>query len=344
MAPNIHGKMVYSFEKPMWHNIVEPSFEKRTAEQIMVEEFKGGFALDLRQPKLFLNGEWTDYGKFEIVRTASPYDQQEVVFGQCSERYLPLQPMDVAKSFDMNVREYVETMAFMGKGQEMFICWQMPSFEGRPGDEYIPFGVVRCGFDTLKGAKLMTTIYRPVCANTIAMAQGWAERNSDGAGKGMIWKGKAVNKNLLRDLGYWMKHVQENAIVENMLLQAFIKGLAETPITGDAEVKSILEDAYPNAENVTQYYPVELRPSREQTTLDFNNHQQGIRDGIFQLWAGDGTAITPDLGGVLNATSEYYCHVQPSKRPIAESVMFGPRQKAIMQMVSTLNARMGLAV
>jgi hypothetical protein len=41
---------------------------------------------------------------------------------------------------------------------------------------------------------------------------------------------------------------------------------------------------------------------------------------------------------MMNATTEFFCHVYPSKRPIAESVMFGGRQKQMMQMVEVLKA------
>ena len=43
MAHNIHGKMVYSFEKPMWHNITEPSTTPMGAEEILDGRFGGGF-------------------------------------------------------------------------------------------------------------------------------------------------------------------------------------------------------------------------------------------------------------------------------------------------------------
>lgn len=339
MSDNIHGKMVYSFEKPMWHNITEPSLEPMGAEEILDKRFGGGFGIVLRPITVELNGEQVETGDFAIVRGESPYDRKEVVFGYCTDRYAPLQPRDIARSFDASVLQPAETMAFLGQGEEMFISWKMPSFEVLSGDELEFYGIVRSGFDTLKGTRLFSSIYRPVCANTIALAEGWAKKNTDGQGKGVIWKGKGVNKNLLRDLGYWMEHVQGNALKEADLLKNFFGKLVKTPIKNDAEAHEILFEAYPPVESVAQYYPKQLRERKEEVTAEYNASQNSIRDGIFELFSGKGTSITPDYYGMLNSTSEYFCHVMPSKRPIAESVMFGGRQKNTMRMVETLNAR-----
>lgn len=336
MSANIHGKMVYSFEKPMWHNITEPSLVPMSAEEIMDKRFGGGFPIHVRPAIVELNGEPTETGDYAIVRGKSPYDQREVVFGFCSGRYLPLQPIDVARSFDKNVCEPVETMAFLGKGEQMFISWKMPSCEIRVGDQVDMFGIVRTGFDTLKGAGLFSAIYRPICANTFAMAQGWADRNTDGHGRGNIWKGKAVNHNLLRDLGYWMEHVQGNALREVNTLCSLFGLFAKTPIKSDVEAKELLVKAYPTSANVSEYFPVQLRTKKEEDTLAFNQSQLDLQNGIFELFAGAGTAITPDYWGMLNATTEYFCHVQASKKPIAESVMFGGRQGKIGRMVDVL--------
>ena len=339
MPANIHGQMVYSFEKPMWHNITEPSLVQMTAEQVLDERFKGGFEIFLRAITLTLNGAPTETGDFGIVRGKSPYEDSERVFGYCTERFHPLQPREIAQVFDINVNQPAETMGFLGHGEDMFISWKLPSFEIKVGDQLDLFGIVRSGFDTLNGTSLFTAIHRPVCQNTVNAAQGWANANTDGKGKGNIWKGKGVNKNLLRDLGYWLSHVQKNALDEVDLMKGFLGKLAVTPIKNDAEAHEIVNDAYPMADNVSGYYPVELRQGKQDKIEDFNDGQKKIQDGILTLFGGAGTAITPDYYGLFNATSEFFCHVQPSKRPIAESVMFGGRQKQISRMMTVLADR-----
>ncbi len=337
MAANIHGKMVYSFEQPMWHGITKPSEVPMGAEEILNNRFGGGFQIHLRPVTVELNSEQVETGDFAIVRGKSPYEDTERVFGYCTDRFHPLQPREVAQCFDQSVLEPAETMAFLGHGEDMFISWKMPSFDVVVGDSVEMYGIVRTGFDTLNGTRLFTSIYRPVCANTINLAEGWAKRNSDGFGKGSIWKGKGVNKNLLRDLGYWMEHVQAKAKEEGELLQGFFGNLAKTPVEDDTEAKQLIYAAYPDAEDTSVYFPRQLKDAKQEKIEDFNQGQGQIRDGIFNLFAGAGTQITPDYWGLLCSTSEYFCHVQPSKKPIAESVMFGGRQKNIMRMVKTLS-------
>lgn len=336
MAANIFGKMVYSFEKPMWHSITEPSLIPMSAEEIMNNRFGGGFGIFLRPITVELNNEQVETGDFAIVRGKSSYDNKEIVLDYCTERYHPLQPIDVARSFDTNVQEPAETMAFLKEGNDMFISWKMPSFEVLKGDEVQMYGIVRTGFDTKNAARLFTSTVRPVCWNTITFAEGWAKANTDGQGRGEIWKGKGINKNLLRDLGFWMAHVQEHAKRESELLKSLFSNFAQTPIKTDREAWGILNEAYPDKEDVSAYYPKQLKDDKQARIEAYNESQKGIREGIFTLFSGEGIEITPDYWGMMNSTSEYFCHVQPSKKPIAESVMFGGRQKNIMSMVKVL--------
>jgi hypothetical protein len=343
MSANIHGTMVYSFEKPMWHNITEPSHVSMGAVEILEKKFGGAFPIILRPVTVTLNGVAVETGDFAIVRGNSPHDGKgELVFGYCTKRYLPLQPREVAQSFDNNVKEPAETMAFLGDGEEMFISWVMPTCEVQTitGLDVVQmYGIVRLGFDTLKGARLFTSTFRPVCSNTVNFAQAWAEAHTDGKGTGMIFKGKATNHNLLRDLGYWMEHVQGHALKEVNTLRDFFGLIAKTPVKNDAEVHEVLYTAFPPKRSVSEYIPKQLATKSESETLEYNAGQTEIRDGIARLFGGDGTAITPDYYGIFNATSEYFCHVQPSKRPISESVMFGARQSNTMKVVNVLRDR-----
>lgn len=348
MAHNImqNGKektdaMFYGYQdKPAWHELGTVNEIPQTAQETMDNNFKGAFTVETRPVTVTLNGEATETGDFAIVRSkmADP-DSKEVVFGYCTSRYNPLQPIDLARIFDENVRQRVETMAFLGDGNDMFISWKMPKFEVVKDDEIQLYGMVRSGFDTLKGTRLFTSTYRPVCQNTINMAQNWAKKNTDGKGRGEIWTGKHVNKNLARDLGYWMKCVVDNSNQEAGLIESFFKKLADTPVKNDSEVHEILYNAFPPADSLGGMYPVELRTAKETAISDESQKQAAIRDLVFELFAGRGTAITPTYWGVLNATSEAFCNVIPSKKPVASSIMFGNRQAQIMKVVNVLKKR-----
>src|SRR5512135_355539 len=340
MPANIFEKMFYSYMQPAWHAIREPSLVKKSAIRIIDEDFQGAFSIENRPITVTLNGVPTETGDFAIVRCASKADPNEIVFDYCTERYHPLQPREVAEKFDENVCEPAETLAFLGEGEDMFISWLMPTFEVRVGDEVQMYGIVRTGFDTKHGTKLFVSTVRPVCWNTITMAEEWAKAHTNkDTNKGMIWTGKGVNRNLARDLGYWMQHVQSKALVEANLVQSFFSKLTEKPVKDDVEAYAILNTAYPNSNKDASNYPWQLRDAEQERIAGFNAGQGEIRDGIYGLFAGAGTQITPDYWGMLNATSEYFCHYQPSKRPIAESVMFGPRAKNITAMVETLSGR-----
>ena len=341
MTANIHGEMVYSFEQPMWHNITEPSLVQMGAEEILDARFGGGFEILLRPVTVTLNGQAVETGDLAVVRGNSPYDPQELVLAYCTSRYHPLQPREVAQCFDGNVRQPAETMAFLGNGEEMFISWKMPEFEVVKGDSVQLFGIVRGGFDTKTSYRLFTSAVRPVCWNTITLAQGWADKNTDGEGRGNVWKGKAVSTELLKNLGYWMEHVQSRAEREAAMVENLFKNLAHTPIKQDVEAHEILYYAYPPVSSTSSYYPAQLVSKKDEEIAKANESQAQLRDGIYELFAGGGTAITADYWGMMNATSEYFCHVQASKKPIAESVMFGGRAKNIKRMVDVLSERMG---
>lgn len=338
MAHNIFSKCVYSFARPMWHGLTKPSEVEMSAVGVLDNQFAGGFPVHLRPVTVELNGEAKETGDFAIVRGSSTIEPDEAIFGYCTNRYQPLQPRAVAETFDDYLNLPVETMAFLGNGNDMFISWKMPTFEV-VNDEIEMYGIVRTGFDTMKGTSLFTSTYRPVCQNTINLAEGWAKTHTDGNGRGNIWKGKGVNKELLTHLGYWMKFVKDNSERESMMIQNFFGKLAKTPVKKDEDVYSILFEAYPPAEKLSAYYPPELRKDKEETIETFNEKQGEIRDGIFQLFSGVGTAITPDFYGVMNATSEYFCHYQPSKKAIAQSVMFGNRQKQTMRVIDVMSSR-----
>ena len=341
MAHNImEDRMFYSQDKPAWHNLGTVSTVHSTAEEILARDFKGGFTVDNRPVTVTLNGVPTETGDYAIVRsmTADP-SSFEKVFGYCTNRYHPLQPLEICQTFDKNVNLFVETMAFLGDGNDMFISWNMPEFEVVKDDLIKLYGIVRTGFDTMKGTRLFTSTYRPVCQNTVNLAEGWAKQNTDGKGKGEIWSGKHTSENLLRDLGYWMEHVTQNAEREAGLIQSFFKKLADTPVKNDAEVHEILLNAYPPTAQLGEYYPAPLRADKESSIAEKSEKSAQIRDGIYNEFIGHAVGITPTLWGVLNATSSFYCHVLPSKKDISSSIMFGNRQKEIGAVVNVLKER-----
>jgi hypothetical protein len=340
MSHEVLEDMVYSYKIPMWHNITEPCQDENTAVEVLNNKFHGGFLLHLRPVTVELNGEDQETGDLALVRgKTSSDDSKEMIFGYCSERYKPLQPYQIAEVFDLNVKAPVETMAFIFEGKEMFISWKMPGFDVKVGDELQLFGIIKSGFDSLKGTSLFTAIYRPICANTVALAASWADKNTDGKGKGNVWNSKHVNKNLLRDLGYWSNFIVQNAERQSELLQSFFGKLVNKPIKKDEEVHEILFEAFPPVA-VPEFIPSELKAEKIEKVETENKRLEDMRDGIASLFFGNGTGITPDYFGVYNSSSEYFCHKLPSKKPVATSVMFGNRQKMMGQVIDVLVSKL----
>ena len=340
MSHEVLEDMVYSYKIPMWHNLAEPSQVEKTAIEILDNNFNGGFELILRPVTVLLNDEFNETGDFALIRSkTAKADSKELLFGYCSERYKPLQPREICQVFDLKVKKPAESAGFIFEGKEMFISWKMPSFEVVKDDELQLYGIIKSGFDTLKGTSLFTSIYRPVCANTISMAASWAEKNTDGKGRGNVWNSKHINKNLLRDLGHWASFIVEDAERQANLVQSFFAKLVQIPVKNDDEVKDILTEAYPDPEPLSEFYPKELRAEKLEAIEVAKSKQEDIRNGIFNLFSGNGIEITNDLYGLTNSVSQYLCHKMPSKRPVANSVMFGGRQKLQMQFMDVLKRK-----
>lgn len=346
MGHKILQKMVYSDTQPMWHALTQPSLTPMSALEIYKQRFGNGFSVELAQSGYMTeSGQWVeDEGKFKILRspieanefTGEAGDPNWVVFGDCTDRYHPLQPIEVAERFDEMVGEPVETMAFLGDGEDMFVSWKMPTIEVRPEDVVEMYAIIRGGFDTSNGWKLFTSTYRPVCYNTVTLAQGWADTNTNKESlRGNMWRGKGTSTTLLEDLGYWMKFLQDSAKQEVETTELFFKALAEQPITFE-NAQELLAVAYPYKSFDPDKCPPELRKRDGDRIADYNEGQRKLREGIYQVFSEQGTAISMDMWGLLNAGSEYFCHYMGSKKPIAESVMFGNRNSLTNKLIQVL--------
>lgn len=331
-------KCVHSYQEVPWHKLGIVSDVPTSATKVLENEWEGAALIELRPAQVFYNGAMQDTGDYAIVRGVASFDKDEAIFGYVSNRFKPVQYRDVTLMFDTMVGKPVETAGVLFKGAQIFISWKMPEFTVGVGDEYIPYAVVTVGLDNKRGGKLYTSIFRPVCANTVSMAQGWAEKNK-GKNKGMIYKGTKVNPNMLKDLGYWMKFLQANAEQEVANLQSFFSLLSKTPVKNEAEVHEILYTAYPVGGQVDDYFPEELRTGTQEKLDKKGDANEVLRDNIYSLFAGRGTAIDATYMGLFNATSEALCHYMPSKKDISTSILFGNRQETMSQMANVLRDR-----
>lgn len=335
MSANIFGDRFYGNRVPAWHKLGVISEIDQTGVEALTA-IGGGFWLEQRPIQIMLNGEYKNTGDFAIVRSPTPDDAQEKVFGYSTKRYKLLQPLDAIELFDEKVNEPCETLGFLGKGERMFITWKLPEFYvGKEEDVVQNYGFCWIGFDGIMGAGLNVTTVRVVCQNTWAAALNDGENNKD-YGKGKIFSGKHTMGNLKYKLGEWMEHVQENAEKQVELAESFFGKLVNHPLSNDKEIKSLLHYAYPDPEPIPLDYPKNLRQSKQESIDAQAEVAERYRTGIYELFNGQGTAITPDMWGLFNATTEYFNYAQVAKKPVDASILFGNRARNMNKMAEVL--------
>jgi hypothetical protein len=337
MTANVWAdKCVHSFGEVPWHKFCDACEIPMPATEVLEKEWDNGAQIYLRPLRMELDGEEQETGDFGIVRGKASFDTHECKFGYVTKRFKPIQYRDVTLMFDTMVNQPVETAGILDRGKKIFISWKMPEFAVGVGDEYVPYAIVTVGMDNINGGKLFTSIFRPVCENTVSFAENWAKSNTE-QGKGMIFKGTKVDPEMLKKLGYWMKFLQANAVHEVALVEDLFKSLTKTPIKNEAHVHELLYRAYPVGGQVDAYFPPELRADKQESLDEKGKTNELLRDNIYSLFAGRGTGIdTSSLMGLFNATSETLCHYMPSKKDIASSILFGNRQATMSQMVEVL--------
>lgn len=336
MAHNIFGGRFYGNRVPAWHKLGVVSEKDQNAVEALTA-IGGGYWFEKRPVTVMLNGNPTETGDWAIVRSPLPDDAEERVFGYTTDRYELLQPLDACELFDAKVKQPVETMGMLGKGERMFITWKMPSFDVVSGDAVNTYGFVALGFDAVMGSSLNVVTTRVVCQNTWMAAIREAEASKE-RGKGRIYSGKHT-KNMKFELGEWMGYVQAEAERQVAMTKDFFGRLAQTPLSEEKEVYRLLFAAFPDPEPLsdTAYIPDALRGKKNDKIEADKELAERNRAGIASLFFGQGTQITPDYWGLFNATTEYFNYGQVEKKPAALSILMGNRAANMNNMAEVLN-------
>jgi hypothetical protein len=335
MSSNIFGNRFYGNRYPAWHKLGIVSEKDQNAVDALTA-IGGGYWTEKRPIVVMLNGKQVETGDFAIVRSPLPDDPQERVFGYTTERYQMLQPLELCEMFDDAVSRPVETLGMLGKGERLFLTWKMPKIEVVKDDEIQTYGFVAMGLDGVIGTSLNVVTTRVVCQNTWVAAIQEASSTHE-RGKGRIYSGKhTVSMNA--ELREWMKYVQKRAEEKVRLTESFFSLLVNKPIKNDAEVVSLLNAAYPDPEplSLDAYIPDALRGKKERKIEDEREQAQKNRDGIYALFSGAGTSISPDYYGLFNASTEWFNWGQGTKKPAELSVMMGTRAQKMNAMAEVL--------
>jgi len=327
----------FAHRTPAWHPLGTVSDEDLSASEVLQDKLDGGHFVEVRPLQGMLNGSLRDSGYFEIVRSGVKGDEREVSFGVTGERYQVIQAYEVCNVFDQKVMQPVETMGFLGDGERMFLTWKLPMSEVVKDDPIQWYGFLAVGFDGKHGIRLYVVSVRVVCQNTwtLAVSQAKSRKQKEDELKGVIFTGKHSQTNLLYLVGEWMGHVQTVAERQVALAESLFGRFANKPITSEAQLDSLLNQAYPTREYKV-IVPDSLREMEDQKVDVKNDARTRNRDGIKHLFNGAGTAITPNYWGLFNATTEWFNFGQMEKKPAGLSAVDGNRAANMDRMVKVL--------
>lgn len=310
-----------------WH-VMGSFIGNKTAKEGM-DTFADGVPVFEKQPTYFVNDEGAHEltGDFAILRKPVKNDLKTRVMGYCTDKYNIVQPWDITKAFDAEVKQPVETLGFIGKGEKAFLTWTMPrSIIVGGSDEVKTFGTIMAGFDGKVSISLSLLCFRTLCENTFNMAQSVIKsKKSDGTSEGRLWVGRHNSPNILRDLSAWMGHVQMSAEAQLAMTENLFNKLDSTPVDDKNVLKSLIEAIYPLPAELG-FYPESIRQERQDKLDKEISKADADRVAIEMLFGGgDKTTQGNTAWDLFNNVTYYENHVRLSKKDTASSICFGNR-------------------
>ena len=336
MSANLFGERFYGNRTAAWHNLGYVSQEDQQAVEAL--EIIGGYNIDKRPVVVNLNGSQQEVGDYALVRSITKDDPKEIIFGYCTKQYNILQPAEICKSFDENVKQPIETLGMLGKGEKLFLTWKLPEIDVND-DPVETYGFVASGYDGKFGSSLSIVTTRVVCQNTFNIAISESEsKSSRETGRGRVWGGKHNSNNALRDLGIWMEHVQGKALEKvNETKNSFVT-MAEYSINNTSTLADILFQVYPDPQMLPKDYPSKLRDEKQNKIDQLIETARKDRNAVDELFSGQGTSITSDAWGLFNSVTEYENWGRMTKKPAEYSIIMGNRSNTMSKAYNVINS------
>jgi hypothetical protein len=334
MSANIFGNRFYGHRLPAWHNLgicTEDDTSAVNALGLLTPYF-----FEKRPVTIFMNNELVEVGDYAIVRSPVPDDPKERNFGYATKHYTIVQPLEICEIFDENVKQPVETLGMLGKGEKLFLTWKMPEFDVK-GDQVDLYGFVACGYDAKFGVSLNVVTTRVVCQNTWSIAVSEAE-HTQVEGRGRIWIGRHNSGNIKRDLGIWMEHVQEQAQGKAEVTKALFNQFAEFPMEDKDVVYNLLFGIYPDPKKLPVDYPAKLAGEKQATIDELTEKAKKDRESVFNLFDGQDTAIDATAWGLFNSCTEFENWGRSTKKDASASIMIGNRANTMTRAASVIQA------
>ncbi len=323
---------------PAWHKLGQ-NFTEPISGIAAYEAMGGGYELECRPLGVMFNDTFIAVpDQFAIVRGPTNKDAESHVFGYVTDHYHIIQPLELIQKFDEKVGVSIETLGFIGLGEKMFVTWNLPQFEVKPGDVVKLYGTLLLGFDNIFSSRLNIAAVRTLCWNTFSRAlQEAKEEKKKNRGRGTIYQSKHTNPALLNEIGEWMGYIQDNANRQVELCQSLFRTLAATPIIHDQQAKDLIADTWANPAPVPDFWPDTLR-EKQQAKVDTEAEKaEKIRNGIYNLYSTPaGIGIDATSWGLFNACTQYFNHVMPSKKDTEFSTVWGNRSNEMNRFAEVL--------
>lgn len=340
MTVNDFGKRIFINNEPAWHSVGIQNKQDQSAIETF-GLFQNGIPEFEKWPDFAYNGkDYVSTSDFRLVRKPTLDDNQDRFIGFCGKGYRIVQPTDIALAFDQNVKQPVETLGFLSKGEKMFITWQKKDsdFVVVKDDVVKCYFTVLAGFDAKVSISLSLMDFRVVCGNTFSMAENIVKnsKNSENGKSGRIWVGHHNSPNILRDLSAWMGHVEKTAEEQSILAQSLFKKMAQSPVDSEKTLANILFKVYPDPEPLPESYPDSLRSEKQEKIDKEAEFAERDRAEVARLFSGDGIGIDATAWGLFNAFTEAE-NYRDSKKDGTVSLLFGARAKTMNSAAMIIN-------
>lgn len=243
-------------------------------------------------------------------------NDNNAMLSSVGDRYTPIQNVFQFEIIDAILGEggkHYETAGVLGKGEKVFVCAKVDSFEIGEGDKIDTYLVATASHDGVNKFEIKLTTTRVVCENTLNFAL-------NGVGASVFAKHTVNAESKLREaVSVWnsVKDTQEN-------IKTQFETLAKRQVNAK-QVSIILDSVFKVSEKV--------RLANEVSTKIQNNI-----DNVFELFESNdnnaykatrGTAW--NLNNALTEWADHFRHVKAKDRDVdivrAESAMFGTADK-----------------
>lgn len=313
MSHNLFGERFVSFKRPAWHGLGHVLQSPMGAQDSF--SLMGGYDITL-EPMQLVSGEAVPARA--IMREPVPDDPQRRFFGVAGPEYHLISPLEVCTLWDDQVKQPLETIGALHRGEDLFLSCRLPDFDVR-GEQIENYMLLVSPYKSGVAITLHITPIRVVCQNTLtagtkAATESWKIRHDAGAHK---------------SLSQWLESVTTiSARKAEALRQAFLMFTGRS--LKAVEVAQVLEAAYPAAPRPSEYAPIVTREKQNARAEVYDRKMEERKSAALELFEGKMTGYSSICRGtpwgIYNAVVELEdCRRGRSEGSRAYDAVFGER-------------------